>query len=202
MLAFFPESHTTAPTLKELSSTLLRLLFAPSASRKWLCCISSRSGFATYRYERLCCYLLTDDAKIMTGGRCRRPSRLWRWYAGFRRLAHRAWRASTSWARSHFCDWSVLQISYRRVTDHFLGRLVGVTDVNERFARMTLKDLRDEIYLTNVEDGTTIRNIVYGDLMRQFEDHHKRTFNVLSDTQAQQKRYTFQVFILRACPVN
>jgi hypothetical protein len=38
--------------------------------------------------------------------------------------------------------------------------------------------------------------------MRRFEDHHKRTFDVLNDLQAQNKRYTFRVFNLRACPVN
>jgi hypothetical protein len=67
---------------------------------------------------------------------------------------------------------------------------------------MALQDLRDEKYLENTEDGTTIRNIVYGDLMRRFEDHHKRTFDMLPNVLAQNKRYMFRVFNLRASPVN
>jgi hypothetical protein len=54
---------------------------------------------------------------------------------------------------------------------------------------MALEDLRDQLCLEILEDGTTIRNIVHGDLIRRFEDHHKRTSDVLSDLQAQNKRY-------------
>ena len=67
---------------------------------------------------------------------------------------------------------------------------------------MALEDRQNETYLENAEDGTTSRNIVYGDLMRRFEDHHKCMFDVLQDIQAQNRRYTFRVFNLRARTSN
>ena len=69
-------------------------------------------------------------------------------------------------------------------------------------AKMAYEDLKSEVYLENDDDGTTIRTIIYKEVLSNFENKFKHSFTLLEAKEAQRKLYRFQIYGLKASSTN
>lgn len=77
------------------------------------------------------------------------------------------------------------------------GAICGSGDLNERMRRFAAHHLRDEAYLEDPVDGTTIDNVILSEILPKFESEVKRVFDLTKD-----QLFTFRIRGLRDSPTN